>query len=212
MKKFDLDWKLLLEWCFILLTGLVAMPNMVAAQLGGGISSVGFLLRLWARGYQNIDLPTGPFRWHQYPMESGLFLIYLGLAIGSASVWPMLGLLIYGIISVKMGARLSTTYSKEAGVMTPPYLPSLWPIAAQPGMSKWHLSFAFKKDLDWIRLVVVLFYLICFHFSYVYQDLDEIALGTKLISLLIFVVLVVATTKKYKWWMTGSEKKKWQDE
>jgi protein-S-isoprenylcysteine O-methyltransferase Ste14 len=124
----------------------LARPTPRSLLLGAVSMLLGLALRLWASGYLRkgeVLATDGPYALCRNPLYLGSFLLLLGFAAGSGSIWllavsPVLFLLFYLPTmwheEQQLGARFGASYQAYA-VQTPRLLPR-WP-ARWNGSQPW---------------------------------------------------------------------------
>tara|TARA_B100001094_G_C18147721_1_gene781803 strand:- start:664 stop:1323 length:660 start_codon:yes stop_codon:yes gene_type:complete len=148
---------------------ILAMPSKDALILGLTISLVGMFFRTWASGYPSSQkfFVFGPYRFLRHPHHLGSFLIFLGGAIASRSVWAIGWVMVGTALLYRYMYKEEDIFSKTAGVEFKQYrqqmssfIPNLipWPVSKDYS-KKFSLSYSMlkgkRRELDVLIALLV---------------------------------------------------------
>jgi len=120
----------------------LASPSPRFLALGGGLASLGLVLRGWSAGTIHKDeslATTGPYAFVRNPLYAGSLLVGLGLALGGGHwIWPALVLgffgIVYGRVIAEESERLTRLFGErylEYARHVPAIVPRLRPYRGQ---------------------------------------------------------------------------------
>lgn len=170
-QKTDLTFVQLHEIIVMILVCWQAVPSSFSLILGGGMSLVGLLIRVWTSGYprqwDRFEV-FGPYRFVRHPYHLGSFLLLLGFCLAGRSGW-VTGFMIAGagliFRSIMQEEDLRRDESGDRHfldykIQVSSFLPNLLPYPVVGGYNKpFSFSYAFlkgeRRELDTMILMIV---------------------------------------------------------
>jgi protein-S-isoprenylcysteine O-methyltransferase Ste14 len=149
---------------------VLAHPTLRSMVAGLVIALPGEALRIWASGHiekTRVLATGGPYAHTRNPLYLGSFLLTLGVAVASGSLWAPLVLLAYGLLCYpsvvseeeQFLRRTFPTYEAWAKEV-PPFLPRLTPGGPRESCFRWERV---RRNREWraalaLPALVLLFY------------------------------------------------------
>lgn len=179
-------WLRIYEVLVLIGTIVFSDPNESSLLIGGSMSFLGLMLRIWVKGYDEdagFKQVYGPFRYLRFPHELGSFLIFLGLCIASRS--PLItALMLLGSLVVfksllrkedSIGERHLGAASHEYRLKVPSFIPNLLPYNSETShLARFSIVHAMlkspQKELGSL-VALVLVYIVIFGLMQANNDL-----------------------------------------
>ena len=143
-----------LGFCFAVFYFWMARPTRISVLVGVLVALPGILVRAFASGHvkKNEELTiTGPYAYSRNPLYLGSFILALGFAIASRSVWIGAAMLIFVaaiyvpvILSEEAYLRARFASFEEYSRRVPRLIPRL---SRAPSSPEWRNSGRFSRDL-----------------------------------------------------------------
>lgn len=169
IEKIVYRWRVRIGFLGLVLTVILADPNLLYLLTGLGICILGLLLRAWASGYLRKEKEltiSGPYQYSRNPLYLGNLIIGISTVIASRSIWVLAifatyFLLFYPIVIQRENERMRRLFPdeyKEYKKKVPLFFPSM---KSSPSSGKknfrWRL---YRKNKEWRALLgAVVFWL-----------------------------------------------------